>query len=127
MRSLAILVLVGLVLGGCGRREEAPRVRQVSGGTPELGRVAFQKYGCGGCHRIPGVPQADGRVAPPLTDFADRAYVAGVVPNEPDALVKWIVDPHEVNPGTAMPDLAVTEADARHMAAYLYTLEADRR
>ncbi|MEL6648628.1 MAG: hypothetical protein AAFQ05_13195, partial [Pseudomonadota bacterium] len=52
----------------------------------------------------------------------ERAYVAGVLPNEPGGLVRWLVDPVAHSPMTAMPDLGVTEADARDMAAYLYTL-----
>jgi len=52
--------------------------------------------------------------------MAERAWVAGVLPNEPAALVRWIVDPRAVDPRTAMPDLGVSEAEARDMAAYLY-------
>jgi cytochrome c2 len=36
------------------------------------------------------------------------------------------MSPQEMEPGTAMPDVGVTEADARDMAAYLYTLQRDR-
>jgi cytochrome c1 len=48
--------------------------------------------------------------------------VAGRLPNVPEPLVRWIVDPPAVKPGTPMPNLGVTPEDARHMAAYLYTL-----
>ena len=112
-----------MALGAC--RAEPPR-RAVPGGDPEQGRAALAAYGCGGCHVVPGVAGARGRVGPPLTDFADRRFVAGRLPNEPEALVRWIRDPQEVSPGTAMPDLGVTEISARHMAAYLYTLESGR-
>jgi cytochrome c1 len=61
-------------------------------------------------------------VGPPLTMFAHRAYIAGQLPNQPENLVRWIQDPQGVEPGTAMPDLGVTPAVARDMAAYLYTL-----
>ena len=44
-----------------------------------------------------------------------------VLPNSADNLVKWIMDPRAVSPRTAMPDLGVSEAEARHMAAYLYS------
>jgi cytochrome c len=36
--------------------------------------------------------------------------------------VQWIRDPQHLKPGTAMPDLAVGERDARDIAAYLHTL-----
>jgi cytochrome c len=32
------------------------------------------------------------------------------------------MDPKEVEPGTAMPDLGIGEAEARDIAAYLFTL-----
>ena len=54
--------------------------------------------------------------------FARRAYIAGQLPNDPENLVRWIQDPQGVEPGTAMPNLGVTAAVARDMAAYLYTL-----
>jgi len=44
------------------------------------------------------------------------------IPNTPANLMHWIRHPRQVSPDTAMPDTGVTEADARHIAAYLYTL-----
>lgn len=100
--------------------------QQVAGGEPERGRHAIVAYGCGSCHVIPGVPAAEGRVGPSLADVAERTFVAGRVPNEPAALVRWIRDPQSVDSLTAMPDLGVTEPDARDIAAYLYTLGSNR-
>lgn len=82
----------------------------------------MRSYGCGSCHTIPGVAEADGVVAPPLTDWARRSYIAGQVPNTPDNLVSWIVSPEEIAPGTAMPDLGVSPAEARDIATYLLGL-----
>lgn len=75
---------------------------------------------------IPGIPAATGRVGPPLTDFADRTFVAGKLRNEPTALVQWILNPQAITPGTAMPILGVSVADATDIAAYLYTLRSRR-
>lgn len=36
---------------------------------------------------------------------------------------RWLREPQRVNPDSAMPDLGVSERDARDMAAYLYTLD----
>jgi cytochrome c len=83
---------------------------------------AIEQYGCGSCHVIPGVRGADGTVGPPLTDFSHRGYIAGELPNNGDNLIRWIMDPQEVEPGTAMPDLDIGEATARDIAAYLFTL-----
>lgn len=95
---------------------------QVYGGDPDRGVPAMIDHGCGACHSIPGVTGARGSVGPPLGGFAGRAYVAGVLPNTPAGLVSWLIDPTAHAPSTAMPDLGVTEAEARDMAAYLYTL-----
>jgi cytochrome c1 len=94
-------------------------------GVPDPGRgiVALRQYGCATCHRIPGVVGADTPVGPPLAHFARRSYIAGALENDPEALVRWIRGPQSVHPGSAMPDLGVTERDARDMAAYLVTLQ----
>jgi mono/diheme cytochrome c family protein len=89
----------------------------------ERGRVALQQYACAACHRIPGITGAEARVGPPLAGIASRTIVGGVLPNSPDNLVRWIREPQKVSPLTAMPDLGVTERDARDMAAFLATLK----
>lgn len=91
--------------------------------TPERGRVAIDAYGCGACHMIPGVDGAVGLVGPPLVAWSRRTVIAGELPNTPENLVRWIMHPQAVEPGTAMPNLGVSEADARAIAAYLATLE----
>ena len=79
--------------------------------------------GCSFCHTIPGVRGADGTVGPPLTQFGRRVYIAGSLVNNQENLVYWIQEPDEVEPGTAMPDLGVSEEDALNMSAYLLGLE----
>jgi cytochrome c len=37
-------------------------------------------------------------------------------------MIRWIRDPRAVDSLTAMPNTGVTPADARDIAAYLYTL-----
>lgn len=94
----------------------------MTGGEPARGASAILHYGCGYCHTIPGIRDADGLVGPPLGGIARRVYVAGVLQNNPQNLIRWIRNPQAVDPLTAMPNLGVTEIDARHIAAYLYTL-----
>jgi cytochrome c2 len=88
----------------------------------ERGRVALQQYACVACHRVPGITGAEAHVGPPLAGIASRTIVGGVLPNSPDNMLRWIREPQKVSPLTAMPDLGVTERDARDMAAYLATL-----
>jgi cytochrome c1 len=94
----------------------------VAGGDPARGRQAISAYGCGACHLVPGVTGAQGMVGPPLTAFAKRGYIGGEAPNTTSSLIRWLMNPQSIEPGTAMPALGVTEAKARDMAAYLYTL-----
>jgi cytochrome c len=116
---LRILLAVLAVGGGC--RRATPAVL-VAGGDAARGREAITTYGCGACHVVPGVRAARGMVGPPLTAFAGRAYIAGEAPNTASALIRWIMNPQSIEPGTAMPALGVSEARARDIAAYLYTL-----
>jgi hypothetical protein len=64
-------------------------------------------------------------VGPPLAGIASRKLIAGAVPNEPEQMVRWLLDPKEIDPLTAMPSMNVDERDARDMAAYLATLRHD--
>ncbi len=116
---------LALALGGC-LRDADPYLEErhtVAGGKPKEAPAAIRAYGCGSCHTIPGVRGADALVGPPLTAWSRRHYIGGRVPNEPDALVRWILDPQSIKPGTAMPNLNVAAADAQNIAAYLFTLK----
>lgn len=91
-------------------------------GDVGAGKQALHQYLCASCHAIPGVVGADRHVGPPLGGMADRLYIAGVLPNTPANMVHWLRYPTQVNPQSAMPDLGVTQQDARDIAAFLYTL-----
>jgi cytochrome c len=129
--AILSLTLVGAAgLAACGETVAVPALaggragaQEVPGGDARQGRQAMRTYGCGACHVIPGVTGATGQVGPPLNSFARRAYVAGNLPNTAPNLIRWIQTPQAVEPGTAMPNLGVGEADARDIAAYLSTLE----
>ncbi|TWI67267.1 cytochrome c [Pseudoduganella lurida] len=87
----------------------------------ERGRTALAQYACHACHKIPGVTGPDTSVGPPLKGLGQRKYVAGMLPNTPDNLVHWIRQPQDIDPQSTMPNLGVSERDARDMAAYLMT------
>jgi cytochrome c1 len=91
----------------------------LTGGDPHRGPGLAIRYGCAGCHRVPGVPGPGGLVGPPLAQVGSRVYLAGRLINTPGNLVRWIADPRAVDPGTAMPATGVSEAQARDIAAYL--------
>ena len=117
------IVLVALASAGCGVDTESAgeTAARLTGGDPARGPAAFRAYGCQTCHTIGGVPGANAVVGPPLDGLAARAYIAGVLPNSGENLVRWIRDPQGVDEKTAMPDVGVTERDARDIAAYIYT------
>jgi cytochrome c1 len=94
----------------------------VPGGNASRGSQRITEFGCAACHTIPGVKNANGNVGPPLTRIGDRTYIAGMLRNTPANLVRWIREPQAVVPGNAMPDMKISEADARDIAAYLYTI-----
>jgi cytochrome c len=121
--AAALIVAAGAVasLGGCDRPGREP-LQAVPGGDAAQGRALIVRYGCGHCHEIPGVRGASGVVGAPLQRFGRRSLIAGAVPNQPQHLVRWIVDPQQIEPGTMMPAVGATEAEARDIAAYLYTL-----
>jgi mono/diheme cytochrome c family protein len=92
----------------------------LTGGDPTRAPEIMRRYGCAGCHTIPGVPGADGLVGPALSGLGQRVYIAGVATNSPDNLIRWIVTPQAFSPRTAMPPTGISEAEAREVAAYLY-------
>ena len=91
-------------------------------GNAARGKVALAQYACASCHIIPGVTAPPGRVGPTLASIGSRSIVAGLLANTPEQMIAWIRRPQAVSPGTAMPDMGVSEQDARDMAAYLETL-----
>lgn len=94
-----------------------------SGVSIERGKLLVDQYQCGTCHAIPGIPAARGTAGPPLQGFGRRSYIAGHIPNKPDLLAKWLIDPRAMVPSTTMPSMGVTPNDARDMAAYLHSLQ----
>lgn len=118
---MRILLLVPLAwLAACDSGQPPPA--RVEGGDARLGRQLLAQYQCGACHQVEGVMAARGQLAPPLDSFGHRSYIAGSLPNTPETLARWLIDPQAMKPGTAMPAMGVSAEDARHMAAYLYSL-----
>jgi cytochrome c len=92
------------------------------GGDPDKGKAAIYQHGCASCHTIPGIRGANALVGPPLTQIGGRTYIAGVLTNTPDNMVRWLQDPPAVDPKTAMPNLHLTDNESRDIATFLFTL-----
>lgn len=110
-----------ILLTGASATKDVQVARALTGGEADRALPLLRRYGCAGCHEIPGVPGADGRVGPPLGDFRQRVFIAGVLPNNAGNLVRWLVDPPAIHPKSAMPRTGISESEARDVAAYLYS------
>jgi cytochrome c len=122
---LATIALTGLsLLAGCTGGRTVFAYTIATGGDLRRGRALIESYSCGSCHSIPGIRNAAGLVGPPLLLFGRRTYIAGELPNTPENLVAWLRNPKAVERGTAMPNLGLTEQQARDIASYLYTLRS---
>jgi len=119
--ALSLLLLAACGFGADRGMSEA-EAATLTGGSASRGPALLRSYGCGSCHTIRGVTGATALVGPPLTSMGERSYIAGVLVNTPDNMVRWIRDPRGVDSLTAMPNLGVTDQDARDMAAYLYSI-----
>lgn len=131
LRLLAVLVaacVVAAIASGGGmywetRERTRTMAEATTGGHVDAGQAAIIRYGCGSCHRIPGIHQAAGTVGPDLSGIAARAEIAGLLPNGPAPMVRWLEHPQAVAPGNGMPEQGVTDRDARDMSAYLAVLK----
>ena len=124
--SIAALALGGLVVSGHTYRSigtpPTMSIAHQASGDAELGEYFFQAYGCTACHVNHPLSASRGDVGPSLVNFSNQLMIAGVLPNNEANLIHYLQVPQDVVPGSAMLDLNVGEYEARHLAAYLYTL-----
>jgi cytochrome c len=125
-REIVVVVVIALgtaifaAAGSCRPSRERVAMDETSG-NPARGAEMVRAYGCNACHTVRGVPGPRGTVGPALDSLATQSFIAGHLPNDTPSLIAWIRHPREIVPGTAMPDLNVTERDARDIAAFLTT------
>ena len=103
----------------CGPADGAAPLRAADA---QRGARALPQYACSACHTIPGITSSSPNVGPPLAGIGGRSLIAGKLANTPDNMVRWLRHTHEVDPLTAMPEMGVSEQDARDIAAYLAAL-----
>ena len=122
MFRLTVRILLPAALA-CGLAACAARAPDPGGGDARRGKVLIATVGCGSCHVIPGVPGAGGEVGPSLAHIARRTILGGMLPNTPANMARWLKQPQAVVPGNAMPDMALSDRDARDIGAYLRRLD----
>jgi len=115
--SAAALAFALLLHAGAGAAQD----RDVHANS-HRGAKLIARLGCGACHSIPGIENARGLVGPPLDNIGKRTFIAGLLPNTPDNMVRWLETPQIVVPGNAMPNMELSDQDAEDITAYLDTL-----
>jgi cytochrome c oxidase subunit 2 len=84
------------------------------------GEKLFMTKGCMGCHSLQAVKAPQGLIGPNLANVGSRSYIAaGWLKNTDENLERWIREPQAVKKGVLMPNLGVTEQEARALRAYL--------
>lgn len=115
LTALACLALLSL--------GTSPAHAQPPFGDPQRGASLIAQIDCGSCHIIPGIRGARDLVGPPLNHMSRRIYIAGLLHNTPENMVRWLMHPQNVVRGNAMTEMGLTAAQAQDIAAYLDTLE----
>jgi cytochrome c oxidase subunit 2 len=91
-------------------------------GDAAEGKGIYTRSACVGCHTVRGV--SAGALGPDLTHFGSRAlFGAGLWPTSVDNVAAWLKDPPALKPGSRMPNLHLTDAEAKALAVYLTTLK----
>ncbi len=114
-------MLLALLATACADKGGGPR--EIAGADPARGLEVAERVGCAACHRSPGVEWPSGAAGPSLEGFGGSPLIAGRFPNQPDRLAQWVRNAPSMAPETGMPAMPITEAEARDVAAWLYTLE----
>ena len=125
LAALVMLALVTAIVAGIAIYVETQAASHVQAnmmthGNADSGRTAIVANGCQSCHVIPGISGPAGRVGPDLTHVAQRATIAGKFVNDPETMVRWLMHPQRMSPGSGMPEQGLSEKDARNIAAFLY-------
>ena len=116
----ALLSGASVVLASC--KNEDGQAAPFQTASAREGVRVIRQAGCGSCHTIPGIENADGLVGPPLDHMGHRIFIAGVLRNTPDNMVAWLRDPQRIVPGNAMPVMGLSEKQAQAITDYLYSL-----
>ena len=126
MRTIGALLLAGVLCAAataCADKANAPRA--LAQADAAQGLALIERHGCAACHAIPGVRWPKGRTGGDLAGVGARPMIAGRLPNQPAVMTAFVRDAPVLLPDTGMPPMPLTDAEARDVAAYLYTLDDD--
>ena len=118
--SVASAIVSGTVLYRETRHKTETQADVITRGNWRAGKLVVARYNCGACHMISGIDGAQGKVGPDLANIGKRATIVGSLPNGPETMVRWLMHPQQLRPGSGMPEMGLTEKEARDAAAFLY-------
>ena len=102
------------------KEQKAPVPPPDSMSLAARGLAVYTKGLCVACHMIDGVSY--GVLGPNLSKVATRTTIAsGMFPNDPVHLKKWIQNAPANKPGSLMPNMNLSDADAEALVAFLET------
>ncbi|HIE64768.1 MAG: c-type cytochrome [Nitrospira sp.] len=93
------------------RMSEAKKPGMSRTGMINIGKMVINMKGCTGCHRIGKLSLQRVTISPDLTTVGDRLKEGW--------MYSWIKDPQKYRPDTLMPNLGLSDMQARSVAAYL--------
>ncbi len=84
----------------------------LAAGNIENGRKLVTTNMCIACHTVRGEPMMQATIGPNLTHLALRTTIAaGLYPNDPQHLARWIKNANEMKAGVIMPTFGLGEYD----------------
>ena len=115
---------------GTSDAREGREAAEIAGADLGKGRHLLETKGCGSCHVMTGVVAIPSSNPPAMDGKAfDRAFklapdlVNARVRMAPSQLVAWLKDPFAVKHDSAMPKIALSDAEVRDVAGYLLTAD----
>jgi cytochrome c2 len=99
----------------------------MKGADAARGRELLDVKGCGLCHRMTGVAPLQGALLPTGVTVTDMARAVRLAPDlrytrdrwRASLVVRWLLHPSQIKPDTPMPDLGLSDVEAKSIAAYL--------
>ncbi|MFT5468845.1 MAG: mono/diheme cytochrome c family protein, partial [Verrucomicrobiales bacterium] len=110
-RFLAFVLIPAASLGIVRGEPIIPGAEQIEGA--DGGRVLIDALNCSACHDISGFNAVAPLEGPRFTHNLSIKY-------DYTTLRDWIADPHKIKPGTRMPDVVESPAEAEALAQFLY-------
>ncbi len=94
------------------------------GGSSAKGKLIFNEVGCQACHVIGDETKVREKRNTSYDIAPELSHVSGKL--SPDFIYDWIKNPRHYNPTTKMPNLRLTDSEARDIVAYLQTMSDSR-